>query len=160
MKCLSLTQPWATLVAIGAKHLETRSWHTMYRGPLAIHAAKRFPQSTRRLVIQEPFMQFLSPFTPPTGWGNEECATGAIIAVVELTDCWPTGGPWPVPYDRYLVKPGYPESAFGDYSGGRWVWKLERPRLLTAPWPYKGRLGLFDVPSEVLQGLTSSARGV
>ena len=40
MKVLTLTQPWATLVAIGAKHIETRSWATSYRGPLAIHAGK------------------------------------------------------------------------------------------------------------------------
>ena len=39
MKVLTLTQPWATLVAIGAKRIETRSWATKYRGPLLIHAA-------------------------------------------------------------------------------------------------------------------------
>src|SRR6202030_2406661 len=44
MKALTLTQPWATLVAIGAKRIETRSWPTLYRGPLAIYAAKRFPK--------------------------------------------------------------------------------------------------------------------
>jgi hypothetical protein len=39
MKALTLTQPSATLVAPGAKRIETRSWPTSYRGPLAIHAA-------------------------------------------------------------------------------------------------------------------------
>ena len=29
MKALTLTQPWATLVAIGAKRIETRSWATV-----------------------------------------------------------------------------------------------------------------------------------
>ena len=32
VKALSLTQPWATLVAMGAKRIETRSWATSYRG--------------------------------------------------------------------------------------------------------------------------------
>lgn len=41
MKAITLYQPWATLIAIGAKTVETRSWSTTYRGPLAIHAAKR-----------------------------------------------------------------------------------------------------------------------
>lgn len=40
MKALSLWQPWATLIAIGAKQYETRGWSTPYRGPLIIHAAK------------------------------------------------------------------------------------------------------------------------
>lgn len=43
MKALTLHQPWASLVAIGAKTIETRSWRTSYRGPLAMHAAKRSP---------------------------------------------------------------------------------------------------------------------
>ena len=43
MKALTLTQPWASLVACGAKTIETRSWRTPYRGPVAIHAAKGFP---------------------------------------------------------------------------------------------------------------------
>lgn len=38
MKALTLHQPWATLVAIGAKTVETRGWATKHRGPLAIHA--------------------------------------------------------------------------------------------------------------------------
>lgn len=39
MKALTLWQPWASLVALGVKTIETRSWSTGYRGPLAIHAA-------------------------------------------------------------------------------------------------------------------------
>lgn len=39
VKTLTLLQPWASLVACGAKKIETRSWATKYRGPLAIHAA-------------------------------------------------------------------------------------------------------------------------
>jgi hypothetical protein len=41
MKVLTLWQPWASLVQLGVKTIETRSWSTTYRGPLAIHAAAR-----------------------------------------------------------------------------------------------------------------------
>lgn len=40
-KALTLHQPWASLIALGVKTIETRSWSTKYRGPLAIHAGKR-----------------------------------------------------------------------------------------------------------------------
>lgn len=43
MRALTLHQPWATLVAIGAKRIETRSWHTAYRGLVAIHAGRHRP---------------------------------------------------------------------------------------------------------------------
>lgn len=41
IRALSLHQPWATLIASGKKTVETRRWHTSYRGPLLICAAKR-----------------------------------------------------------------------------------------------------------------------
>ena len=41
MKALSLRQPWASLIANGHKTIETRTWRTRYRGPLAIHASMR-----------------------------------------------------------------------------------------------------------------------
>lgn len=41
MKAITLWQPWASLLACGAKGYETRSWATSYRGQIAIHAAKK-----------------------------------------------------------------------------------------------------------------------
>lgn len=43
MKALTIRQPWASLIAAGVKTIETRSWSTKYRGPLAIHAGKHEP---------------------------------------------------------------------------------------------------------------------
>lgn len=36
IKVITVWQPWATLIALRVKRLETRSWATKYRGPLAI----------------------------------------------------------------------------------------------------------------------------
>lgn len=44
MKALTIRQPWASLIAHGVKTIETRSWSTKYRGPLAIHAGKAKPE--------------------------------------------------------------------------------------------------------------------
>ena len=62
MKALSLRQPWASLIADGRKTIETRTWRTRYRGPLAIHASAR-------------------PY--------EDLPTGGIVAVAWLYDCRP-----------------------------------------------------------------------
>jgi activating signal cointegrator 1 len=62
MKALSLTQPWATLVAIGAKCIETRTWHTFYTGTVAIHASKGFPRDARVRCGQPPFIEHLGGF--------------------------------------------------------------------------------------------------
>jgi len=39
MKCLSVCQPWAALIAFGIKRIENRTWGTKYRGPLAIQCS-------------------------------------------------------------------------------------------------------------------------
>ena len=52
-KALTIAQPWATLVAIGAKQIETRSWQTNYRGDIAIHAGKGLVASGGRSGLIE-----------------------------------------------------------------------------------------------------------
>lgn len=49
MKALTVWQPWASLVALGKKRIETRSWSTSYRGRLLIHAAKREPSEIEKV---------------------------------------------------------------------------------------------------------------
>ncbi len=67
MKAISIWQPWASLIAIGAKQIETRSWATGYRGLLVIHAAKRWEHEEQR----------------------EACASNAIFQALALADLDP-----------------------------------------------------------------------
>src|SRR2546430_364372 len=87
MKGLSLTQPWATLVAIGAKCVETRSWSTTYRGLVAIHASKGFPTDCRSLCRRTPFVEALIEAGLDR---DEQLPRGAIVAVVPIEDCLPS----------------------------------------------------------------------
>lgn len=41
MKAISVKQPWANMIASGAKTVETRTWTTDYRGDLIITSARR-----------------------------------------------------------------------------------------------------------------------
>ncbi len=133
MKALTLTQPWASLVAIGAKKIETRSWATSYRGPLAIHAAKGFPKDARTVCLREPFKRVL------IAAGIESLADlplGALLATVLLVDCVPTG--------KVRSTLTSEEYAFSDYSAGRWAWLLDDVQPLSVPVPARGALGLWD----------------
>jgi ASCH domain len=40
MKCISLNQPYAEMLAIGKKLIECRKWYTKFRGDFLIHASK------------------------------------------------------------------------------------------------------------------------
>lgn len=140
LKCLSLTQPWATLTMIGAKKIETRSWKTSYRGLLGIHAAKTFPKVARETCTREPFNRTLIA----AGFRSvADLPFGALLGTVQLVDCVP------VEYVRPTISSN--EYAFGDYSDGRWAWKLEDPRPFKEPIVMKGALGLWNADLSLLQ---------
>ncbi len=148
MIALTLTQPWATLVAIGAKKIETRSWQTCYRGPLAIHAAKGLgpvggTKGLRDLCGREPFCTVLTAWANEYSKGYSSLADmvkrplfplGAIIATCRLTVVAPTQN----------VKVSDQERAFGDYTSGRFAWVLEDVQMLPTPIPARGALGLWE----------------
>lgn len=41
IKAISLKQPWAHMIRVGEKTIETRRWYTSHRGPLLICSSKR-----------------------------------------------------------------------------------------------------------------------
>jgi hypothetical protein len=138
MKALSLSQPWASLLMLGVKRLETRCWHTSHRGPLLIHASKNFSRAARLLCLQEPGRAALAA----AGVANcRQLPVGAVLGVVELVDCVRVEDAPAVPAE---------ELPLGDFSPGRWLWRVARPRLLAMPLPYRGRLGLFDIPDSLV----------
>ena len=54
MKCLSLRQPYADLLARGEKAIELRKWNTKFRGEFLIHASKNIDiEACERLNIND-----------------------------------------------------------------------------------------------------------
>lgn len=131
MKVLSLTQPWATLVVLGAKEIETRSWTTSYRGPLLIHASKSYPGWAKECAAEEPFY---SALRPGGIYSYPELGCGHIIGQVELHKCIRTSD---------VTEISQNEREFGDYAPGRFAWLLMNP-LRLPPIPAKGSLGLWE----------------
>lgn len=145
MKIISILQPWATLIAIGAKKIETRSWDTKYRGPLGIHASKKMTREQKELCQAEPFLQALS--------GIEELPLGAIIGVANLDSTFPTEEfPQTMakrakeygPTTMHALVYGMAENKFGDYTPGRYGWNLMDAKPLTHIIEVGGSLGLWD----------------
>jgi hypothetical protein len=142
VKVLTLTQPWATLVAIGAKRIETRSWRTSYRGPLAIHAAKGFPKWARETSYEDVFWKALHGNRPKVLIYESKLPCGVILATCRLIDCIPTETMYLSPLFRHLFTEQ--EQAFGDYGERRWAWILDNLQALPEPIPAKRHLGLWD----------------
>lgn len=134
MKALSLWQPWASLVAVGAKTIETRHWppaRALLGERIAIHAAK----TTSHLDLARFDARFAGALER---YRHTGLPLGAIVATVRLV------GVEQITPDLCRVLSG-DELAFGNYSTGRYAWRLSDPILLK-PIPTIGRQGFFDVP--------------
>lgn len=131
MKALTLTQPWAQLIAWREKMIETRGWYTAYRGELVIYAAKGFPKWVKETCEEEPFAQALG------GMKAAELPVSVGVCVVRVLGCIRTT-------DMHKAeavlgyKPSAKELEFGDYSEGRYAWLLEYVRPLDSVGPVKG----------------------
>ena len=147
MRGLSLTQPWATLVAIGAKKVETRSWSPSYRGQIAIHASKGFPRWARAICGDEPLFRaalFKGGFR---GWAD--LPLGKIVAVVDLVEVKSTGCKGNQYRADWVHELTTQERWFGDYGPERFGLFLSDIKRVSKPIPCKGALGLWAVPEDI-----------
>lgn len=139
MKALTLWQPWATLVALGVKRWETRSWPAGYRGPLLIHAAARRPPDELELG-RDAARALYALLERAGGPAPELLVRGAVVAVCRLGACEPA--------DEVALDLGPDELAAGDYRPGRYAFRLDEVEPLLRPHHARGFQGFFglDVP--------------
>ena len=127
MKALSIHQPWADLIVDGKRKLEIRSWTTGHRGALLIHAS---------LEVDWPECGRL---------GVTPSEKGAIIGATELISIHEiTEQKWEVlrPLHLEIGPRPYGENTFG--------WFLKNAYRFKKPIPFRGALGLFNVPDGLI----------
>jgi len=129
MKALSIRQPWAELILQGRKTIELRTWQTHYRGPILIHAGGTLEQEGCDAYDIDP----------------ATLIRGALVGTVDVVGMVTFDhASFAAMRDQHLDPGEWP----GDVHG----WRLATPRRLPEPVPMRGRLGLFDLPDDVLGG--------
>ncbi|MDS1029690.1 ASCH domain-containing protein [Bacillota bacterium LX-D] len=86
----NLATAWASLIALGLKHIETRNWSTKYQGDLYIHAGKTLVpfDYLRTKLTREDQSAVLEVLSCKYGEYNK-IPTGFIITKTYLSDCLP-----------------------------------------------------------------------
>ena len=162
MKAITLWQPWASLLACGAKKYETRSWTTKYRGEIAIHAAKKPIEKTLNEMfpriegVTAAEIEFIGAVREHLG-DDDNFIYGAVIATAELVECHEIhryGGRGITSKTPGWLEKGetedeiyYPEGCellFGDWSPGMYAWEFRNMKILDNPIPAKGGMRLWD----------------
>ncbi|MGI8546881.1 MAG: hypothetical protein ACR2M1_06030 [Gemmatimonadaceae bacterium] len=153
VRAITLTEPWASLMVLGLKLNETRSWSIKYRGPVLVHAAKGMPPYARQAVFDAPFLDDLA-----AALGADTASQilealderrGKIIGQCDIVGCHRSEDVRESLSDREL--------AYGDYSDKRYAFAIQGATMFSEFVQCRGMLGLWTVPSDTLRFLPHAA---
>lgn len=153
MKAVSLWQPWASAIACGYKHFETRSWQPpvyLIGQVIAIHAAKRWTKEE-----QEYFEDFMEDGIPICQEGTPPL--GCVVAVARLASYFTSESALRI-IEKHGDDPLWKhEKDLGNFEPGRFAWAMRDVIALPSPIPCKGAQGFFNLPTDVEQALVRQA---
>lgn len=147
MMLLSIRAPWWWFILHGGKDVENREWRYApgYRGPVAIHASKMWIQKE----INEAWEWAMAAYRdgrpagarlttpPPKTWRELEQFGGHIVGTCNMVDAlWDYRSPWFV---------------------GPLGLVLRDPKAIAAPIPFKGALGLVEMPEDIIEQIRIAA---
>jgi hypothetical protein len=130
LKCLTVRQPWAWAICVGAKDIENRSWTTRHRGPIAIVASAK--KGRVNAMLRE-----ASPRTPNTALFT----FGAVIGLVDLV----------------TVEEMNQGLESNRWASGPWCWRLANARLLPSPIPCRPKLNVYSADDAMAEGVVAQA---
>lgn len=152
MKALSIWQPWASLLMADVKSYETRNWsppRDLIGDRIAIHASK----TAKGLQIYTDAMEDFANAAMHSaalaiGYSQgKPLPFGCILGTARIAFILQTDG-------EYGSEVLPDERALGDWSAGRYAWRLTDHEPLATPIPYRGQQGLFDIPDHIIPGAT------
>lgn len=130
--CLSMHQPWASLLVKGIKRVEGRTWYTSHRGRLWIAAAanKPTPQEIAQVEDMHRRMYKKEPQFP------SEYPTGCLLGCVNVTDC----------LSQEQFREQYPQIC--EDSTSPFVFICSSPQELVVKFPMKGKHKIWKLESQ------------
>jgi hypothetical protein len=131
-KCLSMHQPWATLLVEGIKQVEGRSWYTTHRGRLWIAAAGKVPSQPE---IKQAEHFYRSLYATGEVMFPIDYPTSCLLGYVDVTDC--------LSQEQYREK--FPDGE----SESLYVFVCQNPHSLRVKFPIKGSHKIWRLPRDV-----------
>lgn len=138
-RCLTISQPYASLIADGAKFVENRTWECFYRGPLLIHAGKGTQYLTKKELANYPHGCIVSA-----------CRMIACVHVPSLQQRIHRGMPY-----RELPISHMQEILAHEHTEGPYGFVLAEVQKLATPVACAGAQGLWIPSLEVVEQVTA-----
>ncbi|MBZ3889125.1 Activating signal cointegrator 1 [Sciurus carolinensis] len=134
--CLSIHQPWASLLVRGIKRVEGRSWYTPHRGRLWVAATgkKPSPQEVSELQATYRLLRGKDVEFP------NDYPSGCLLGCVDLVDC----------LSQKQFKEQFPD--ISQESDSPFVFICKNPQEMIVKFPIKGNPKIWKLDSKIHQG--------
>ncbi|XP_072236203.1 activating signal cointegrator 1 [Leuresthes tenuis] len=134
--CLSMHQPWASLLVKGIKRVEGRTWYTPHRGRLWIAAAAKKPTPQENAEVEAMYRHIYKkePRFP------KDYPTGCLLGCVNMTDC----------LSQEQFREQFPDTC--EESASPFVFICTNPQELLVKFPMKGKHKIWKLESHYHQG--------
>ncbi|CAL4061152.1 unnamed protein product [Meganyctiphanes norvegica] len=132
--CLSMHQPWASLLVCGIKMHEGRQWYSSHRGRLWIASAAKIPTAEEIQTLEQHYQAF---FQGQDLKFPKDYSTGCLLGCVDVDDV--------LPQEEYRQK--YPD---GD-SDSPYVFICTNPQEMLFKFPLKGQHKIYKLDSKIHQ---------
>uniref|UniRef100_A0A7N6F7L3 ASCH domain-containing protein n=1 Tax=Anabas testudineus TaxID=64144 RepID=A0A7N6F7L3_ANATE len=123
--CLSMHQPWASLLVKGIKRVEGRTWYTSHRGRLWIAAAAKKP-SPQEIAEVESMYRHIYKKGKSVKF-PKDYPTGCLLGCVNMTDC----------LSQEQFREQFPDTC--EESASPFVFICTNPQELLVKFPMKGK---------------------
>uniref|UniRef100_W5KIR1 Activating signal cointegrator 1 n=1 Tax=Astyanax mexicanus TaxID=7994 RepID=W5KIR1_ASTMX len=133
--CLSMHQPWASLLTCGIKRVEGRTWYSSHRGRLWIAAAAKRPSPQEIDQVKAMYRQIYKQDLP----FPKEYPTGCLLGCVNMTDC----------LSQEQFREQYPQ--ISEESASPFVFICTNPQELLVKFPMKGKHKIWKLESQIHQ---------
>uniref|UniRef100_A0A8C7ZVX1 Activating signal cointegrator 1 n=1 Tax=Oryzias sinensis TaxID=183150 RepID=A0A8C7ZVX1_9TELE len=128
--CLSMHQPWASLLVKGIKKVEGRTWYTSHRGRLWIAAAAKKPTPQEIAEVEEMYRRLSKKEMK----FPKDYPTGCLLGCINVTDC----------LSQQQFRDQFPETC--EESSSPFVFICTNPHELLVKFPMKGKHKIYCPP--------------
>uniref|UniRef100_A0A0A9X3K9 Activating signal cointegrator 1 n=1 Tax=Lygus hesperus TaxID=30085 RepID=A0A0A9X3K9_LYGHE len=143
--CMSMTQPWASLLVRGIKRYEGRSWNTKFRGRLWIASTQQSPDTAVIHKLQSEYSQL---YHIPTDAFPTSYPTGCIVGYVYVDDVLTQEQFQQLRADLLRRTGEDVENSTNEY-----VFVCSRFTVLQVPVPITGKHKIYTLPKETCKYL-------
>ncbi|GAB2294441.1 hypothetical protein Dimus_028649 [Dionaea muscipula] len=149
--CLTMHQPWASLLVYGIKRIEGRSWPAPIRGRLWIHAASKIPDPTTIKAMEDFYREIYAVNGVTDIKFPENYPVSRLLGCVEVVGCL-----------KCEELSSWEEVPEGVRLEGQtdYCWLCEQPQKLLVPFEMRGFQGVYNLERKIYEAAVRGLRPV